>query len=257
MASFTKVFHHTSYSDISPSSSLNSHSGSTVLITGSSAGIGLATAEAFIIARASRVIILSRQESLLASALQTLETSRPVGSATQILGRTVSINDIESIQALWDDFQIDGIEVNILVLNAAKTGNSPIMEMGSSKTWEFFETNILSGLRMTEKFMQQGSAGKVKVYLRTLIHITNHNGLSRYSSTSLVLWHTLFRQVNQAPMHPRKPAPPPCFNAWRTKSLYRRCRLSIYIRAQYFQTLLEQLAIKKIQSPGTMVNTFI
>jgi short-subunit dehydrogenase len=166
MAIFTKAFHHTSYPEISPSSSINSQSGKTVLITGSSAGIGLATAEAFIIARASRVIILSRQESFLASALQTLENSRPVGSTTQILGRTVSINDIESIKSLWDDFKIDGIEVNILILNAAKTGKSPIMEMGSSQTWEFFETNILSSLRMTEKFMQQGSAGKVQVYLR-------------------------------------------------------------------------------------------
>jgi NADP-dependent 3-hydroxy acid dehydrogenase YdfG len=161
MASFTKAFHHTSYPAIAPSSSINSHSGSTVLITGSSAGIGLATAEAFIIARASRVIILSRQESLLASALQTLEHSRPVGSTTQILGRTVSINDRDSIEVLWDDFTSNGIEVNILILNAAKTGNSPIMRMGSSQTWDFFETNILSGLRMTEKFMQQGSAGKV------------------------------------------------------------------------------------------------
>jgi NADP-dependent 3-hydroxy acid dehydrogenase YdfG len=158
MANVTSVFHHSPYEAISPSSPHNSQSGKTVLITGSTSGIGLATAQAFITAGAGRVIILSRQESLLTSAIQTLENSKPASSSTQILGREVFINDSESVKKLWRDLKETGIEVDILVLNAAKTGQSPILSMGSSHTWNYFETNVLSSLRMTEQFMQQGSS---------------------------------------------------------------------------------------------------
>jgi NAD(P)-dependent dehydrogenase (short-subunit alcohol dehydrogenase family) len=162
MASFTKTFHHSSYPAISPSSPLNSHKGHTVLITGSSSGVGLATAQAFVVAGAARVIILSRQSSLLTSAIETLEASKAAGSSTQIIGRVLSIVNLDGIAELWQALKNDDIGVDILVLNAAKTGDSPILEKGSSYTWEFFETNVLSSLRMAEKFSQQGpSEGKV------------------------------------------------------------------------------------------------
>jgi NAD(P)-dependent dehydrogenase (short-subunit alcohol dehydrogenase family) len=162
MAYFTNTYHHKSYPAISPSSPLNSQSGKTVLITGSSSGIGFATAQAFIVAKAARVVILSRQESTLTPAVKKLEASKPTESSTQILGRVASINSAESLAKLWEGLKEDGVAVDILVLNAAKTGKSPILAMGSSHTWDYFETNVLSGLRMAEHFMKQGSSeGKV------------------------------------------------------------------------------------------------
>lgn len=162
MATVTKIFHHDSYLAISPVAPQNSHSGHTVMITGSSSGIGLATAQAFVTAGATGVIILSRQQSLLDAALEQLEASKPIGSSTKIHGRVVSIASPESIEGLWKSLKAEGIDVDILVLNAGKTGDSPVLAMGSKHTWDYFETNVLAGLRMTEKLMQQGQEhGKV------------------------------------------------------------------------------------------------
>lgn len=185
MATFTKKFHHNSYPAISPSSPLNSHQGDTILITGSSAGIGLATAKAFIVSGATRVIILSRQQSLLSPALQYLEESRPLDSTTEVLGRQVSITNKESIARLWKDLNTDGINVNILVLNAAKTGHSPILAMGSSNTWEYFETNVLSSLLMTEHFMNQApEVPKVLINVASfLAHVLPANGSGGYATS--------------------------------------------------------------------------
>jgi NAD(P)-dependent dehydrogenase (short-subunit alcohol dehydrogenase family) len=165
MATFTSTYHHTCYPAIDPASPLNSQAGHTVLITGATRGIGLASARAYITAGAARVIVLSRQELSLGSTIENLKKTKPAGSTTEILGRQVSIDSAESISKLWDGFEKAGIEVDVLVLNAAKAENyAPILANGSSFTWSFFETNVLSSLRMTEHFMQQGpSEGKVRM----------------------------------------------------------------------------------------------
>lgn len=161
MATFTKVYHNDVYPAIDPRNPLNSQSGRTVMVTGSTSGIGFAAAEAFVKASAARVVILSRQQPTLDAAVSKLKIS---SSSTEIVGRIVDISDESSIKSLWSGLKKDGIDIDVLILNAAQTGNAPLLSEGVARTWKYFETNVLAGLRMIEKFTSQGpKTGKVGI----------------------------------------------------------------------------------------------
>jgi short-subunit dehydrogenase len=182
MTTLTKVHHRNVYPAISPSSPLNSQVGRTVLITGSSSGIGLETAKAFITASALCVIILGRRQEPLTAAAKQLQSSLPPGSSTKILARQCDIADAKETDELWAGLKKERIEVNVTVLNAAKTGS---MTVGSEvgKVWEFFEVNVLANLRMVERFLGQGPAkGKVRYlyFLRNRQKLTRYPGAGEY-----------------------------------------------------------------------------
>lgn len=64
--SFTKTIHNDVYPEISPTGDLaGSAKGMSVLITGASGGIGSATASAFALAGAEKIVIVSRTQSTL------------------------------------------------------------------------------------------------------------------------------------------------------------------------------------------------
>jgi short-subunit dehydrogenase len=170
MTTLTKAHHRLPYPAIHPSSPSNSQTGRTILITGSSTGIGFATARAFVTANASQVIVLGRRDDILQDAVVQLEAAKPPGSTTKILLRQCDIANGASLEELWQGLKSDGVNVDVLILNAAMTGplgvNSPWR-----KVWEFFEMNVLANLRMTEKFLSQGSeAGKVSISRLNLVH---------------------------------------------------------------------------------------
>lgn len=154
MTTLTKVHHRTPYPAINPSL-VNSHAGRTILITGSSSGIGLYTAEAFVTASAFQVIILGRQQELLTTAVAELEASKHPSSSTKILSRKCDIGDGKEMEELWQGLKKDAIEVDVLVLNAAKTGPLSVRSEWT-RVWEYFEVNVLANLRMTEKLLAQG-----------------------------------------------------------------------------------------------------
>jgi NADP-dependent 3-hydroxy acid dehydrogenase YdfG len=156
MATVTSTYRRKSYAAIDPTSPANSHSGRTVLITGSTSGIGLATAGAFIKASAATVIILGRREAVLSDALEKLETSRPKGSVTKILGHVCDITKQDDVDRLWKELKQDGVEVDILILNAALATQVGVLLEGTEVTWKLFETNVLANLRMSERFLAQG-----------------------------------------------------------------------------------------------------
>jgi short-subunit dehydrogenase len=161
MTTLTKEHHRKPYPAISPSSSLNSHSGHTILITGSSSGIGLEVAKAFITASASLVIILGRRQELLSIAVEELKAYLPAKSETKVFARKCDIGNGEEMEKLWGELKREGIEVDVMVLNAAKTGPMTV-NSDWKKVWEFYEVNVLANLRMTEKFLAQGpEMGKV------------------------------------------------------------------------------------------------
>jgi short-subunit dehydrogenase len=65
------------------------------------------------------------------------------------------------MEELWAGLKDAGIEIDVMVLNAAKTGPMTVGS-GWKKVWEFFEVNVLANLRMVEKFLAQGlEKGKV------------------------------------------------------------------------------------------------
>ncbi|OPB45241.1 short chain dehydrogenase/reductase [Trichoderma guizhouense] len=139
--SITDKTHKTSYPAISPSRPALSQAGRTVLITGGSGGIGYGIALAFATAGADRVIIVGRDEAKQQAAAAGLATEAGPGSHTKFEGRAASPGSPENIDSLWDALASEGVLVDVLVLNAAVTGNSlerSLWARGWESTWEQF-----------------------------------------------------------------------------------------------------------------------
>ncbi|KAK4063470.1 uncharacterized protein Triagg1_9347 [Trichoderma aggressivum f. europaeum] len=145
--SITDKTHKTSYPAISPSRPALSQAGRTVLITGGSGGIGYGIALAFATAGAARVIIVGRDEAKQQAAVASLAAEAGSGSHTKFEGRAASPGSPENIDSLWDALASEGVLVDVLVLNAAVTGNSlerSLWARGWESTWEQFVVHVRS-----------------------------------------------------------------------------------------------------------------
>ena len=162
MANVTKVYHKESYDVISPSNPANSQSGRSILITGGSSGIGLATAKAFMAASALKIVIVARQEANLSKATEELEKFRPKGCSTHIVSHSCNIANDANVKHLWQRLKNEGIVIDTLVLNAGVGTFGPVLETSATETWSIFETNVLGNLLMSQSFNVQGpELGKV------------------------------------------------------------------------------------------------
>lgn len=160
----TNKTHKAVYPAISPSNPSVSQSGKTILITGATRGIGFETARAFANAGAERVIILGRDQSKSDSAAEelTLLTGRSVFE-----GRSCDIASPASVDALWDQLDSDGIDVDVIVLNAALTSQfGDMTDLGWEEVWKAYEVNVRSSHQMCDRLRRQtlGKGRKVWQY---------------------------------------------------------------------------------------------
>ncbi|KAH6951207.1 hypothetical protein BKA56DRAFT_682264 [Ilyonectria sp. MPI-CAGE-AT-0026] len=148
-----KKTHKVPYLAISPSRPELSQSGKTILITGSSAGIGSFISRGFAQASASRVILTGRRQHILNDTAAKL--SQEFGQ-TEFLPLPCDVGNLGESTALWTSLQEKGIFVDVLVLNAATFGGEySILSGGIEKTWPLFETNVRSLLHFTERLHKQ------------------------------------------------------------------------------------------------------
>lgn len=190
MASMTKTFHHTPYPLIAAENSSNSQAGQTVLITGSSFGLGFAIAQSFVQANASCVILSGRSQDTLNQKAAAL---RKEAKSSQVLTRAFDINDEASIDQLWKSFSDDGIVVDVLILNAADTSSSPVNPLINA--WPhfraMFNTNVFGSVRMAAGFLDTPNSARQN---KTLINMTSclaHSNPARlqasYSASKLAV----------------------------------------------------------------------
>ncbi|KAL1845885.1 hypothetical protein Plec18170_009485 [Paecilomyces lecythidis] len=172
---FTTKFHCDTYPALSPKRPELSQNGRTVFITGGAGGIGLAIARSFVEAGAARLVLVARRSGNLTEAKYELEKSTSFN--VEVLTYSCDIGDSVGVQHIWDDLKAKGIDVDVLVLNAAAANTVPQGLAESdlvSKVWSTFEVNVRSALEMTDVFLKQvRSNGKNIISINTSgIHIS-------------------------------------------------------------------------------------
>lgn len=88
------------------------------------------------------------------------------GKTAEVLTRSFDVSDKTAVAALWEELKQKGIEVDVLVQNAAKTSSSgglgPLLDNTADDIWDLYETNVHGPLLMAAGFDKQ-NVSKYKV----------------------------------------------------------------------------------------------
>lgn len=156
--------------------------GNTVLITGGSAGIGLALAERFI-AEGNNVIITGRNEARLQAAAEKLG-----GNVTAI---AADVSKPEEVEVLVEKITKDFPNLNVLINNA---GAASYYKLGSeadafANAQEEIVTNYLSVIRLTEKLLPilKNQAESAVVNVSSIAAFVPNSFIPTYSASKAAL----------------------------------------------------------------------
>ncbi|GGN02589.1 oxidoreductase [Lentzea pudingi] len=116
-------------------------SGRTALVTGSTAGIGYATAEGLLKAGAA-VVITGRDEQRVAEATGKLSANGDVRGVAADLATAEGAADLVG--------QVP--DVDVLVNNLGIYGAKPVFEIDDDEWQRYFDTNVMSGVRLARHY---------------------------------------------------------------------------------------------------------
>lgn len=171
--SVTATEHHASYPAISPSRPELSHSGRTVLVTGSSEGIGFAIAKAFAEANSATVIITGRRQETADAAVSQLKKEVPSFKGDAVALRA-DVGNADSIAVLFSQLEEKKLVVDTLVLGAAAYGKeTPLLESDINELWDEYLINVRSPIDFAQRFHKQ--------------NVAHPNG-NKKARRSLILW---------------------------------------------------------------------
>ncbi|MEU9978823.1 SDR family oxidoreductase [Streptomyces sp. NPDC051014] len=123
---------------------MNATTRRTVLVTGSTSGIGEATAAAF--ARdGAEVIVNGRDPGRTKAAAERILAAAGNGEVRAV---AADVSTAEGVRALTDAVP----DVDVLVNNAAIFDARPAFEITDEEWSRYFETNVLSGIRLTRHY---------------------------------------------------------------------------------------------------------
>jgi NAD(P)-dependent dehydrogenase (short-subunit alcohol dehydrogenase family) len=132
--------------------------GKRALVTGSTAGIGLATA-AGLVREGALVIINGRAQERLADAAERLRGLAATGTL-QVQGVAADLSTAQGVADLVRHVP----DVDILVNNLGIFEPKPFEEIRDADWLRFFETNVMSGVRLTRHYlpgMKQRGWGRI------------------------------------------------------------------------------------------------
>src|SRR5574338_151624 len=112
----------------------------TVVITGSTRGIGYALADAFL-ARGSKVVVSGRYEETVQKAVDTL--SQKSGSE-RVVGVACDVSDFAQVEALWQSSSAHFGVIDIWINNAGQANISkPFWTLSAEEIQSVVESNML------------------------------------------------------------------------------------------------------------------
>jgi NAD(P)-dependent dehydrogenase (short-subunit alcohol dehydrogenase family) len=112
----------------------------TVVVTGSTAGIGFAAAKLFA-SEGARVVVNGRTDARVSQAITNIREKQP---DAKVEGVAADLSTVAGADALIKAFP----EIDVLVNNAGVFAPVPFEEIPDSEWMRFFETNVLSGVRL-------------------------------------------------------------------------------------------------------------
>jgi NAD(P)-dependent dehydrogenase (short-subunit alcohol dehydrogenase family) len=118
----------------------------TALVTGSTAGIGLATAEA-LAREGARVIISGRTQARVDAAIAALREAMPAGWIEGMAADLATATGCDTIIRAYPD-------VDVLVNNMGIFEPKPFEEIADEEWLRFFEANVLSGVRLSRHYVR-------------------------------------------------------------------------------------------------------
>jgi NAD(P)-dependent dehydrogenase (short-subunit alcohol dehydrogenase family) len=140
--------------------------GKTALITGSTAGIGLAIAKG-LAATGARIIVNGRKQPSVDRAVAAVHASV---NAAAVSGVAADVSTAEGCDVLIKAAPA----VDILVNNAGIFEPKPFFEIQDSEWTRFFETNVMSGVRLSRALMP----GMLQRNWGRIIFISSESGLN-------------------------------------------------------------------------------
>lgn len=155
--SFTKTWHHSPSTELSPLDPALSAKTKTVLVTGGGSGIGKATAIAFAQAKARAVIITGRTQSSLDTAKIEIEQAAKAENNKdfECLALRVDVTDSKATDdAFFLATQKFG-RIDVLISNAGYLDQHlPIVDSDLEDYWQSYEINVKGALIVTKAFVK-------------------------------------------------------------------------------------------------------
>lgn len=133
--------------------------GRTALITGSARGIGFALAHGIASAGAT-VLLNGTQANTVAQAVERLQAK---GLKAQ--GRAFDVTDEQAVAAAFEQWDHDGVQVDIVVNNAGIQFRKPLLELELSDWQRVIDTNLTSAFivarQAAKRMITRGTGGKI------------------------------------------------------------------------------------------------
>lgn len=133
------------------------------MIAGGSEGIGFNIANAYAAANAARIVIVSRTQSKIEKAVDSLRHRLP---KVFVEGHACDVSTEEDIKLLWGQLADQAVFVDTLVLNAAAMLDTKDL----AATIKMFHFNITANLHMLEHFQNQVNPDNRQ---KILIHVSS------------------------------------------------------------------------------------
>ena len=119
--------------------------GKRALITGSTAGIGYAIAEA-LAREGADVIVNGRTEERIERAISAIRASYP---GAKVQGLAADLGNFDGVRAAVERLP----DVDILVNNLATFDPKPFEQIPDEEWFRFFEVNVMSGVRLSRQYL--------------------------------------------------------------------------------------------------------